>query len=128
MGCARHHFPGRLPRQRLAAYCRDINRDPREIRHCVSTAFLIGRNERELCHRIEAMQQLMPHLAGLDAVGVRQALQKEEWLIGTPDEIIAALQALADEGVQRVMLQHNDQADFEALELIAHEVMPAVAS
>jgi hypothetical protein len=25
------------------------------------------------------------------------------------------------------MLQHNDQADFEALELVAHEVMPAVA-
>ena len=39
-----------------------------------------------------------------------------------------ALQALADEGVDRVMLQHNDQTDFEALELIAREVMPAVAS
>jgi F420-dependent oxidoreductase-like protein len=118
----------RAKSQRLAAYCRDINRDPREIRHCVSTAFLIGRNERELRRRIEAMQQLMPHLAGLDAAGVRSALQKEEWLIGTPEEIIAALQALADEGVERVMLQHNNQADFEALELIAHEVMPAVAS
>src|SRR2546421_710671 len=31
----------RAKRERLAAYCRDINRDPREIRHCVSTAFLI---------------------------------------------------------------------------------------
>jgi F420-dependent oxidoreductase-like protein len=118
----------RAKSQRLAAYCRDINRDPREIRYCVSTAFLIGRNERELRRRIEAMQQLMPHLAPLDAAGVRAALQKEEWLIGTPEEIIAALQALADEGVERVMLQHNNQADFAALELIAHEVMPAVAS
>jgi F420-dependent oxidoreductase-like protein len=117
----------RVKSQRLAAYCREINRDPREIRHCVSTAFLIGRNERELRRRIEAMQQLMPHLAALDPAGVREALQKEEWLIGTPEEIVAALQALADEGVQRVMLQHNDQADFEALELVAHEVMPAVA-
>jgi F420-dependent oxidoreductase-like protein len=117
----------RVKSQRLAAYCREINRDPREIRHCVSTAFLIGRNERELRRRIEAMQQLMPHLAALDPAGVRGALQKEEWLIGTPEEIVAALQALADEGVQRVMLQHNDQADFEALELVAHEVMPAVA-
>jgi F420-dependent oxidoreductase-like protein len=117
----------RIKSQRLAAYCRDINRDPREIRHCVSTAFLIGRNERELRRRIKAMQQLMPHLAPLDAAGVRAALQKEEWLIGTPKEIITALQALADEGVQRVMLQHNNQEDFEALELIAHEVLPAVA-
>jgi F420-dependent oxidoreductase-like protein len=118
----------RAKSRRLAAYCRDINRDPREIRHCVSTAFLIGRNERELCRRIEAMQQLMPHLAPLDAAGVRAVLQQEEWLIGTPREIIAALEALAREGVERVMLQHNNQADFEALELIAHEVMPAVAS
>ena len=117
----------RAKRERLAAYCRDINRDPREIRHCVSTAFLIGRNEREMRRRIQAMQQLMPHLASLDASGVCDALRKEEWLIGTPEQIVAALQALADEGVQRVMLQHNDQTDFEALELIAHEVMPAVA-
>jgi F420-dependent oxidoreductase-like protein len=117
----------RLKRQRLAAYCREINRDPREIRHCVSTAFLIGRNDRELRRRIKAMQQLMPHLASLDAAGVCAALRQEEWLIGTPGQIIASLQALADEGVERVMLQHNDQTDFEALELVAHEVMPAVA-
>jgi alkanesulfonate monooxygenase SsuD/methylene tetrahydromethanopterin reductase-like flavin-dependent oxidoreductase (luciferase family) len=74
------------------------------------------------------MQQLMPHLATLDPAGVRETLLKEEWLIGTPDQIVAALRALADEGVQRVMLQHNDQTDFEALELIAHEVMPEVAN
>jgi F420-dependent oxidoreductase-like protein len=118
----------RAKSQRLAAYCREINRDPQEILHCVSTAFLIGRTERELQGRVEAMQQLMPHLSSLDMAGVRQTLQKEEWLIGTPGEIVAALQALADEGVQRVMLQHNDQSDFDALELIAHEVMPAVAN
>jgi alkanesulfonate monooxygenase SsuD/methylene tetrahydromethanopterin reductase-like flavin-dependent oxidoreductase (luciferase family) len=118
----------RAKSQRLTAYCREINRDPREIRHCVSTAFLIGRHERELRRRIEAMQQLMPHLATLDPAGVRETLLKEEWLIGTPDQIVAALRALADEGVQRVMLQHNDQTDFEALELIAHEVMPEVAN
>ena len=118
----------RAKRERLAAYCREINRDPREIRHCVSTAFLIGRNEQELRRRTVAMQQLMPHLASLDIASVHNALRKEEWLIGTPDRIVAALQALADEGVERVMLQHNDQTDFEALELVAHEVMPAVAS
>jgi F420-dependent oxidoreductase-like protein len=118
----------RAKRERLAAYCREINRDPREIRHCVSTAFLIGRNEQELRRRTVAMQQLMPHLGSLDISSVHNALRKEEWLIGTPDQIVAALQALADEGVERVMLQHNDQTDFEALELVAHEVMPAVAT
>ena len=37
------------------------------------------------------------------------------------------LQALADEGVARVIFQHNDQTDFEALELLASDVLPAVA-
>lgn len=118
----------RLRRERLAAYCREIERDPAEIRRCVSTAFLIARNDTELRRRIAAMQRLMPHLASLNASAVLETLQKEEWLIGTPQQIVAALQALADEGVQRVMLQHNDQADFEALELIAHEVMPKLVA
>jgi F420-dependent oxidoreductase-like protein len=118
----------RARRKRLEAYCREINRDPCEIRRCVSTAFLIGRNDKELRRRIEAMQQLMPDLAALDAPAVLNALQKEGWLIGTPDHIVASLQALANEGVQRVMLQHNDQTDFDALELVAHEVMPAIVS
>ncbi|HEX9869084.1 MAG TPA: TIGR03560 family F420-dependent LLM class oxidoreductase, partial [Candidatus Tectomicrobia bacterium] len=118
----------RVRNERLAAYCREIGRDPAEIRRCVSTAFLIARNDTELRRRIAAMQRLMPHLASLNASAVLETLQKEEWLIGTPQQLIAALQALAAEGVQRVMLQHNDQADFEALELIAHEVMPALAT
>jgi F420-dependent oxidoreductase-like protein len=118
----------RAKSERLAAYCREINRDPGEIRRCVSTAFLIGRNEKELRRRIEAMQQLMPDLASLDAPAVLNALEREGWLIGTPDRIVASLRALAHEGVQRVMLQHNDQTDFEALELVAHKVMPAVVT
>jgi F420-dependent oxidoreductase-like protein len=117
----------RTRRERLMAYCREINRDPGEIHRCVSTAFLIGRHDQELRRRIAAMRRLMPHLAGLSDATVLETLRKEEWLIGTPDQIVASLQALAHEGVQRVMLQHNDQTDFEALELIAHEVMPAVA-
>jgi alkanesulfonate monooxygenase SsuD/methylene tetrahydromethanopterin reductase-like flavin-dependent oxidoreductase (luciferase family) len=72
------------------------------------------------------MQQLMPHLSHLDTAGVCDVLRREEWLIGTPEQFVRALQALAAEGVDRVMLQHNDQTDFEALELIAREVMPVV--
>jgi F420-dependent oxidoreductase-like protein len=118
----------RAKRECLAAYCRELNRDPREIRHCVSTSFLIGRNDRELRRRIAALQRLMPHLASLDAAAVLEALRREEWLIGTPEQIIASLQALVNEGVERVILQHHDQTDFEALELVAHQVLPAVAT
>jgi F420-dependent oxidoreductase-like protein len=114
--------------ERLAAYCREINRDPREIRRCVSTAYLIGRNVEELRRRGEAMQQLIPGLAAHDPDVVPDVLRAEGWLVGTPDQIIMQLQTLAQEGVQRVMLQHNDQTDFEALELLARDVVPAVAT
>jgi hypothetical protein len=30
--------------------------------------------------------------------------------------------------VERVIFQHNDQTDFEALELLAHDVLPVVAA
>jgi alkanesulfonate monooxygenase SsuD/methylene tetrahydromethanopterin reductase-like flavin-dependent oxidoreductase (luciferase family) len=56
-----------------------------------------------------------------------EILEANGWMIGTPDRILAQLQMLAEEGVERVILQHNDPTDFEALELIAAEVMPGLA-
>jgi len=114
--------------ERLAAYCREINRDPRDIRRCVSTAYLIGRDAEELRCRGEAMQQLIPDLASHNPGAVPDILRAEGWLVGTPDQIIVQLQALANEGVERVMLQHNDQTDFAALELLAGDVLPVVAT
>jgi len=73
------------------------------------------------------MQQLIRSLASLDPGAVPEALRTDGWIIGTPDEIVVQLRALADEGVERVILQHNDPTDFEALELMAYEVMPTLA-
>ena len=116
----------RARRERLIAYCREINRDPGAIRRCVSTAYLIGCDTQELRWRGAVMQQLIPGLEAHDPGAVPDVLRAEGWLVGTPDQIIMQLQALAAEGVQRVMLQHNDHTDFEALELLARDVMPAV--
>jgi F420-dependent oxidoreductase-like protein len=114
--------------ERLNSYCRGINRNPDEIRHCVSTAYLIGRDAAALQRRGAMMQQLIPSLASLDPVAVPEVLRTDGWIVGTPDQIVVQLRALADEGVERVIFQHNDPADFEALELMAYEVMPAVAT
>jgi alkanesulfonate monooxygenase SsuD/methylene tetrahydromethanopterin reductase-like flavin-dependent oxidoreductase (luciferase family) len=118
----------RARRERLDAYCHAINRNPGEIRRCVSTAYLIGRDIPELHWRAAAMQQLIPDLAAHDTDAVPGILRAEGWLVGTPDQMIAQLQALAAEGVQRVMFQHNDHTDFAALELLAHDVLPVVAT
>ena len=74
------------------------------------------------------MRQLIPSLASLDPPAAPEVLRRDGWIVGTPDQIVAQLRALADEGVERLIFQHNDPADFEALELIAYEVMPALAS
>jgi F420-dependent oxidoreductase-like protein len=118
----------RLRRERLDRYCRDLNRNPDQIRRCVSTAYLIGQDSAALRRRGAAMQLLIPSLAALDPATVPDALQTQGWIIGTPDRIVLQLRALAAEGVERVIFQHNDPTDFEALELVASEVMPAVAS
>ena len=118
----------RAKRVRLETYCRDINRDPGEIRRCVSTAYLIGHDAPALRRRAAAMQRLIPSLGLLDPIAVPEVLRRDGWIVGTPSQIVARLRALADEGVERVIFQHNDPADFEALELIAYEVMPALAS
>src|SRR5690242_4326062 len=81
--------------ERLAAYCHEINRDPGEIRRCVSTAYLIGRDAQELRQRGAAMQQLIPSLAAHDSSLVPDVLQAEGWLVGTPDRMLVQLQALA---------------------------------
>jgi F420-dependent oxidoreductase-like protein len=118
----------RVRRERLDSYCRDINRDPDEIRRCVSTAYLIGHDAAALRRRGAMMQQLIPSLASLDPGAMPEVLRTDGWIVGTPDEIVVQLRALAGEGVERVILQHNDPTDFEALELIAYEVMPALAT
>lgn len=117
----------RAKSDRLTEYCRAINRDPREIRRGVSTAYLIGRNERELHHRSRVLQQLLPSLAGVDTSAVPETLRALGWRVGTPNQIAADLRALAAEGVERVILLHYDQTDYDALELVAREVMPAIA-
>ena len=117
----------RARRERLDSYCRDIKRDPDEIRRSVSTAYLIGHDAAGLRRRGAVMQQLIRSLASLDPGAVPEVLRTEGWIIGAPDEIVGQLRALADEGVERVILQHNDPTDFEALELMAYEVMPALA-
>jgi len=111
----------------LDGHCRGIGRNPDEIERSIMTAFLIGENEAALRKHCEAVQQVIPRLARMDAGEIPRAAKEWGWLAGTPDDLIASLRALSDTGVDRVMLQHHDQDNDGLLRLIAREVMPAVA-
>jgi F420-dependent oxidoreductase-like protein len=112
--------------ERLEGYCAEIGRNPAEIRRSVAVGFLVGGSEHELNRRSEVMRGLIPNLASVDASEVPNAVRDVGWVAGTPDHFIECLRALEAEGVGRAMLQLNDLADIEALELIANEVMPAL--
>jgi alkanesulfonate monooxygenase SsuD/methylene tetrahydromethanopterin reductase-like flavin-dependent oxidoreductase (luciferase family) len=113
---------------RLADRCRAIGRDPRSIVLSVSAGVIIGSGEAELGRRCESIRHWVPDLACYASAEVIRAAHGLGWLCGTPDDVVAALRALAEEGVERVMLQHNDWDDEDVLRLLAREVLPAVVS
>jgi len=112
-------------RERLSELCRVIGRDPSQIRHSVAVGYLVGRDSGELRARCERMRQVVPPLA--EAVDVLDAAREMGWLVGTPRDLVEHLTSLAEAGVDAAILGHYDLTDDVALELIANEVMPAVA-
>jgi F420-dependent oxidoreductase-like protein len=111
----------------LEKLCSELGRDPQTIRRSVAVGFIVGGSDAELEYRCAAMRRLVPTLARVDTSEVPEAARAMGWICGTPDELVARLRELADAGVQRAMLQHNDHDDDAALRLLAREVLPAVS-
>jgi alkanesulfonate monooxygenase SsuD/methylene tetrahydromethanopterin reductase-like flavin-dependent oxidoreductase (luciferase family) len=51
----------------------------------------------------------------------------QPWIVGTTEDFVARLHEYEAAGVEAVMLQHHLFDDFETLELIGREVIPALA-
>ncbi|RSM97621.1 LLM class F420-dependent oxidoreductase [Nonomuraea sp. WAC 01424] len=60
------------------------------------------------------------------AIGQDPGALRESGLCGTPDEVLAKLDAFAGLGAERIYLQVLDLADLDHLELIAAEALPHV--
>jgi alkanesulfonate monooxygenase SsuD/methylene tetrahydromethanopterin reductase-like flavin-dependent oxidoreductase (luciferase family) len=116
----------RHKREVLDRCCRDIGRDPSSIRYSVMTTYIVGRDRDELRERALKMQQVLPRLKGLDADGVLKKV-RESAFVGTPEEVTEQIREYARLGVELFMLQHFLLDDADELELLAREVMPAVA-
>ncbi|TMC53526.1 MAG: LLM class flavin-dependent oxidoreductase [Chloroflexi bacterium] len=116
-------------RQRSAALdqaCRDIGRDPSTIKRSVMTTYIIGRDQGELRERALKLGEVMGSLRGLDAEQVLETMRPRAF-VGTPEEIAEQMREHANLGVDLFMLQHFALDDSDALQLLAKEVIPAVA-
>jgi alkanesulfonate monooxygenase SsuD/methylene tetrahydromethanopterin reductase-like flavin-dependent oxidoreductase (luciferase family) len=93
-------------RDRVAAACTAIDRDPASIRYSAAAVVCVGADTAEFERRAAA-------------IGREPNEVREHGVAGTPDEARAALQRWADVGAERVYLQVLDLADLDHLDAIA---------
>jgi F420-dependent oxidoreductase-like protein len=112
-------------RERVAAAWEAEGRDPATLVFSVMTGCIVGRNRREVEERARRVMELngdggsvTPWIEGL----------REEWPIGTVNEVVEHLGRLEDAGVERAMLQHLAHDDTDMVHVIGAEVAPQLAA
>jgi F420-dependent oxidoreductase-like protein len=105
-------------RRELDEACRREGRDP--IPLSLMTGWVAGEDRAELNERAARLAEWSGDDRGPERLPA-------SWLVGTLDELEARLRALAEVGVERVMLQHLLHRDLDAVEQIGRRVAPAVS-
>ena len=106
--------------------CKEIGRDPGTIRYSVMTTYIIGRDLDDLRQRALQLAEVVPSFKRDTADEILEAVRQRA-LVGTPGEIAEQIRRYAALGVDLFMLQHFLLDDRDALQLLASDVIPAVA-
>jgi F420-dependent oxidoreductase-like protein len=117
--------PAELPerRRRLQEAWRQAGRDPETARLSLMTTCVVGRDRAELEERVRRVLAVTGSDGGADEV----VEERPGWLLGTTDQLVSRLQELEAVGVSRVMLQHLDHTDLEAVAVLG-EVAASMGS
>jgi alkanesulfonate monooxygenase SsuD/methylene tetrahydromethanopterin reductase-like flavin-dependent oxidoreductase (luciferase family) len=101
----------------------EAGRDPSSVTTSMMTWFVVGRDEEEFRAKAERARsfgsQDTPFDAYLEEI-------RRDWIVGTPAEAIQRLREYEEAGVQRIVLNHHLYDDFEMLELLGTEIVPAL--
>jgi F420-dependent oxidoreductase-like protein len=100
----------------LDALLRENRRQPADVRRSMMTVLIFGADRKALEARMAARGSY-----------TATELKQRGMIVGTPPEIIEQLGALAQAGVQGVMLQWLDLDDLAGLEALAKTVLPALS-
>ena len=102
-------------------------RRPGDVRRTFNTFVVCGRTPSELGERLHGYRRY----AGLATLPQDQVLEqlRTEWMaiVGTPDEIVAQIQAYEAAGIVELSMQWPGIDDIEGLEIVAAEVLPRLA-
>ncbi len=113
-------------REVLERHCERVGRDPAEIRHTQMAAFVIGRDDAGVRAHMSRIAERMPRFADVSSEDLLDRVREGGWLVGTAGEIVEEIGRREEAGITRMMLQHHVSDDFDALEIIAAEVLPQV--
>jgi F420-dependent oxidoreductase-like protein len=99
---------------RVRRACSDAGRDPEELTYSIALAVVCGEDDAAVERRAAAI--------GRDVEELRA-----NHLAGTPEQVVARLEAFAEIGCTRAYLQVLDLSDLEHVALVGAEVLPRVA-
>ncbi len=99
-------------------------RQPADVPRTMMKFVLCGRNETEYAARVQGMRN-MANLAPLSVAElVENARTSMKGIVGTPEEVAAGIGTYADAGIEEIMLQFFAVDDFDALRVLADDVLP----
>jgi alkanesulfonate monooxygenase SsuD/methylene tetrahydromethanopterin reductase-like flavin-dependent oxidoreductase (luciferase family) len=102
----------------LEQHCRDVSREPGDVRRSVMFRAVLGETEGEARDRLAEMEDAAP--PGGPPLG--------GWLVvGTPERCVEELRQYARLGVRDFLLGARTPLDWRTIELVAAEVAPALA-
>jgi F420-dependent oxidoreductase-like protein len=111
-------------RKRLDEACEATDRDPKSLPLSMMTGWLVGADRDDLRDRAARLSQWKDQDDDGEAY---LADLPESTIAGTVSEALEQLQALEQAGLTRLMAQHLLHRDLDAIALIGHDVIPALA-
>jgi alkanesulfonate monooxygenase SsuD/methylene tetrahydromethanopterin reductase-like flavin-dependent oxidoreductase (luciferase family) len=116
--------------QRLDVLLGQAGRPTGAVRRTMMTNLTFARDAADLERLVAPRRQQQPAaFAGKSAAEIGEALWADRGaLVGTREEVIERIRALAAAGVEELMLQWLDLDNLDGLRLFAETVMPEVAS
>lgn len=101
----------------LERHCERAGRDPASIRRSLAASLVLDTDPA----RLEAKLARVASARGTDVDAIRQRT-----FVGTPDDVAGQILALAELGVDHIILSLRAPYDHDELSLFAREVVPAV--